>query len=105
MPRRNPAPSRKDAARRLENIKDRMEVLNEEALAIVEEAGDMLEYGRAYGYWYGNISNALEGDQMSMEQTIASLREPREEVARENPRRPASRRPSSRSRTRGFRPF
>jgi hypothetical protein len=101
MARRNPAaPSRKDAARRLENIKDQMEVLNEEALAIVDEAGDMLEYGRAYMYWYGNISNALEGDQVSMEQTIASLREPREEVVRENPRRP-----SSRSRARGFRPF
>ncbi len=101
MARRNPAaPSRKDAARRLEDIKDQMNVLNEEALAIVQEAGDMLESGRAYMYWYGNISNALEGDEVSMEQTIASLREPREETARENPRRP-----SSRSRARGFRPF
>jgi hypothetical protein len=70
---------------RLREIQDKLKSLVDEALQIVHQSGNRLEYDRAKGYWHPHIIMALSKDSdylgasmFTLEETIYALEEDKE---------------------------
>lgn len=61
---------------RLQEIRDQLDVLVEEAGRLVRRSNNQFDYHRAKAYWLGHMENAISGGSLvgcDMDETIRSL--------------------------------
>ena len=69
-----------DAAERLEDIKEEMEVLLSEVRDILREVGDEQIANRAEAYWYAHITMALSDEHMYLGKHDGTLQSTIDEI-------------------------